>query len=94
MLMTILLFDMLFRSESTYDIDEKALKRQFLKLQQVAHPDSYSNAAEVSKKKKYTHTYSLSLSLSKSPRMCIDTKSTFFFFFLAMMTILARTQVR
>ncbi|ORZ22035.1 Co-chaperone HscB, C-terminal oligomerization domain-containing protein [Absidia repens] len=40
----------LFRSESTYDVDEKALKRQFLKLQQVAHPDSFSNAVERERK--------------------------------------------
>ncbi|CAO3595663.1 unnamed protein product [Absidia cylindrospora] len=38
------------RFEFTYDVDEKALKRQFLKLQQVAHPDSFSNAAERERK--------------------------------------------
>ncbi|CAO3613661.1 unnamed protein product [Cunninghamella blakesleeana] len=30
----------------TFDIELGPLKRQFLKLQQVAHPDSYSNATE------------------------------------------------
>ncbi|KAI8340003.1 Co-chaperone HscB, C-terminal oligomerization domain-containing protein [Chlamydoabsidia padenii] len=34
------------RSEPTYDVDVKLLKRHFLKLQQVAHPDSYSNASK------------------------------------------------
>ncbi|SAM00118.1 hypothetical protein [Absidia glauca] len=33
-------------SDPTFDVDAKTLKRHFLKLQQVAHPDSYSNASK------------------------------------------------
>ncbi|KAI9305753.1 Co-chaperone HscB, C-terminal oligomerization domain-containing protein [Cunninghamella echinulata] len=34
------------KSSPTFDVELGPLKRQFLKLQQVAHPDSYSNATE------------------------------------------------
>lgn len=37
----------IIRDKATFNIDLKALKRQFLLLQQKAHPDSFSQAPKV-----------------------------------------------